>query len=313
MIDNLQVSFRVVAPLFLLMLTGYVLRRAKWLDEPTVQKMNKTSFRIFLPLMLFTNIINSSLETDFDIKIVLLAAGMSLFSSSYTALIAYIAEKDRPRRAALAQGMFRNNYILFGIPIMTSVFGEGAVGNITMLIACIIPINNILAVIEIQAFCGKSKGFGSIVKGVVTNPFVLAAASGFLVLMVDIKLPYVIDKAVSSLASIGNPLSLVLLGACLDFSQFKELRKDVVIAVAVKLMLVPLVAVCFFAAIGIRDEKLLALFIASATPAAASSHIMAGEMGADSNLAGHIVVFGTAFSVVTLFFWIFILKVLGLI
>ncbi|WP_286184079.1 hypothetical protein [Clostridium sp. CCUG 7971] len=40
---------------------------------------------------------------------------------------------------------------------------------------------------------------------------------------------------------------------------------------------------------------------------------MAQQMDADSNLWGQIVVFSSDFCVLTVFFWIFILKQLGLI
>ena len=50
-----------------------------------------------------------------------------------------------------------------------------------------------------------------------------------------------------------------------------------------------------------------------ASPTAVSSFQMAKEMGGDGDLASQIVVFTSAFSIVTVFFWIFALKQLALI
>ena len=48
-----------------------------------------------------------------------------------------------------------------------------------------------------------------------------------------------------------------------------------------------------------------------AAPGAVSSFTMAEQMGADGDLAGQIVVFTSLFSIITMFFWIFINKQLG--
>jgi predicted permease len=53
---NFLISFNVVFPIFLMMLLGFVLRRAKIVGETTVKQVNNVIFRVFLPLMIFKNI-----------------------------------------------------------------------------------------------------------------------------------------------------------------------------------------------------------------------------------------------------------------
>ena len=55
------------------------------------------------------------------------------------------------------------------------------------------------------------------------------------------------------------------------------------------------------------------LLIVFATPTAVSSYPMAQNMGGDGPLAGQLVVFTTTLSIFTLFLFIFILRLLGLI
>jgi predicted permease len=50
-----------------------------------------------------------------------------------------------------------------------------------------------------------------------------------------------------------------------------------------------------------------------ASPSAVSSYTMAQQMDGDGDLAGQIVVFTTAISLITLFFWISGLMLLGFI
>ncbi len=51
--------------------------------------------------------------------------------------------------------------------------------------------------------------------------------------------------------------------------------------------------------------------LAYQTPVAVSSYIMAQQAGADEQLAGQLVVFSSAVSIVTLFTTIFLLRQLG--
>ena len=55
----------------------------------------------------------------------------------------------------MLQGMFRSNFVLFGIPISTALFGDTAAGLASILIAVIIPLYNVLAVISLEMFNGK--------------------------------------------------------------------------------------------------------------------------------------------------------------
>ena len=64
-------------------------------------------------------------------------------------------------------------------------------------------------------------------------------------------------------------------------------------------------------ALGFRGIELGTLITMLAAPGAVSSFTMAEQMGADGDLAGQIVVFTSLFSIITMFFWIFINKQLG--
>ena len=62
---------------------------------------------------------------------------------------------------------------------------------------------------------------------------------------------------------------------------------------------------------GVRGANLLALALAWETPTAVSSYIMAQEAGADSELAGQLVVWSTLVSAFTVFAVTFLLRLGG--
>ena len=60
--DNLLLSFGVVAPLILYMAVGALLRKTGVMDEPSLRKANNIIFYVTLPLMCYRAIAASDLD-----------------------------------------------------------------------------------------------------------------------------------------------------------------------------------------------------------------------------------------------------------
>lgn len=71
--ENFLLSLNVVLPLFLEMALGYAIRCFRLVDEPTLRKMNNVVFRVFLPILLFYNVISTDIGTAFNGPLVLTA------------------------------------------------------------------------------------------------------------------------------------------------------------------------------------------------------------------------------------------------
>ena len=311
--DNLILSFNVVAPLCLVMALGYFLKYIKMFDENSLNVMNNVAFKVFLPTLLFYNVYSTNLGKVLDVNLMIFAAVsvLALFIATY--LFVPIIEKDNKKRGVMMQGIFRSNFVLFGIPVVTSLAGEGNVGTTALLIAIVVPTFNVLAVICLETFRGGKINIKKIIHGILTNPLIIAAFLGLICLILNIKLPTAIESSVKDISKIATPLSLVLLGASFSFSHVKKYLRETIIVVIAKLIVVPLIFLGISYAVGFRDIALLSLMIMFASPTAVSSFQMAKQMDADSDLASQIVVFTSAFSIVTVFTWIFVLKQFALI
>lgn len=306
--ENFLVPLNAVGPLFLLLLLGWFLRGKGLLSPQTVGGISKLTHYVFLPALLLKNVVECDMSAGLRWDLVALAAGSSAVACALSVAIACLTEKSAPRRAALAQGMFRNNYVTYGIAIATALYGPSAAGLVSMLIACIVPLNNIFAVIVLTAFSHQKLSVRRLLREVATNPFVLAAALGFAVSALPFPLPSVLKSTLGSVSAMGVPLSMLTLGASFAFSDAGRYARAIVVGATFKLVLLPLCFLPLYVFMGMRNEALLVLFIALATPPAASSHIMAGQMGADRTLAGHLIVFGSSASILTLFVWLWLLR-----
>lgn len=305
---NLILSLNVVLPLFLLISLGYTLRLLKMFDDHTLLVMNNIAFRIFLPVMLFYNIYSTDLEGVLNVRLMIFGFITILIVFLLLFLIIPVLEKDNQKRGVMIQGGFRSNFVIFGLPITASIFGEQGLGVTSLLIAVIVPLYNALAVISLEVFNGGKINFKKIVKGIITNPLIIASLLGIIFLSLHIQLPFVIEKTVSDIAKVATPLILIILGGYFQFKTIKGYGKQLTISIGTKLVFVPAIFLPIAIMLGFKGAELVALLTLYAAPAAVSSFTMAKQMNADSELSGHIVVIGSALSIFTLFIWIFVLK-----
>lgn len=314
--QNLLLSAQVMLPPLLFMVAGYIARCALKLRDDWIRVTNRVLFRIFLPVLLFKQLYNSDLSSVFQASTLWLI-GFSLLGICITVGVLCLTvprfEAEFSRRGSLIQGMYRSNTAIFGIPIALSLYGEGNITIVTLLVAALVPVFNILAVIILEVHRGGKPSLRKILRSIATNPLIIGLAVGMLVCLTGLALPAPILYAVDGFAGVATPMSFFVLGAAFSFKAASHNIRPLMAAVSAKLVLIPLVWVTLAALIGFRDQALIAVLVIFAPPTAVSSYPMAVAMDADGQLSSEIVVFTSAFSILTMFLWIFALKSLMLI
>ena len=306
--ENFIISLEVVCPMFLMMLVGFIIKKIKIVDDSTLKQTNNMVFRIFLPLLVFRNIYTSDLSVSFSPKLLLfaLAAILALFFLAFVVIVCI--EKDNRRKGVLIQAIFRSNFVLFGIPVITSLYGEESAGVASIIIAVAIPLYNVLAVVSLEIFRGGRIDVKKILKGIVTNPLIIGSALGILILLSGFEMPAMIDGTVDSLSKIATPLAFVILGGTFDFSTLKSDIRQLLIGVLGRLVASPMIGLPISILLGFRGAELVVLMVMFGAPPAVSSFTMAQQMDADSDLAGSIVIIASIASIFTVFLWTFLLK-----
>ncbi|MBO5370007.1 MAG: AEC family transporter [Clostridia bacterium] len=311
---NFMTSFNVVFPIFVMMAIGYFIKNIKFIDDNTVKKNNALIFKLFLPMMLFKNVYESDISSVFNPKLIMFSLISSLIIIAVLFVIVPVFEKDNRKRGVLIQGMFRSNFVIFGVPVTEALCGSEVTGSAAVLVAIIVPVFNFFSVIALAVFDTKKADFKSVLLNIIKNPLIIASALGLGALLFGIRLPHVIEESVSYLAKVTTPLALMMLGASINFKRIGDNLVSMTCAVLVKLVIIPLIFVgAGIFVFGFRGAELAILLALFATPPAVSSFTMAQQMGSDDELAGLLVMFGTSFCLITMFVWIYIIKTLGLI
>ncbi len=315
MLQNMTAALNAVLPSFVIIAVGMLVRRKGLVGETALNQFNSVAFRVFLATQLFKNVYDSSVEESFDAGLAVFMLVAVLLVTLLTALAIRRLEPLRERRGVMIQGIFRSNFVLLSLPLMQSLFGDAGSGMVSLMIALVVPLFNVLAVVVLETYAGKEKTDPKkILRGIVKNPLIDATMLSLLVKLSGLDLYRVsaIKSVLSSVAGAATPLCLFILGASFSLGGLKGAARSLWITVAGRLVAVPVVTIAAAALLGFRGPALGVIMVCFGAPTAVSSYNMAREIGGDADLAAGIVVVTTALSCLTLFCWIVLLKTLGL-
>jgi hypothetical protein len=311
--DNLNVAITAVLPFLCYIGFGYLAKELHLVEEPFMKQLNQMIFRLFFPFMMFYNIYNTDNGLQFDIRFAGISIATILVLVALLMIFVPVIEKENPKRGVIVQAVYRSNFVLFAVPLTESVFGSEGASAAAPMVAIIVPLYNVLAVIILEYFRGGNVSPLELVKKIITNPLIEGAVVGMLFVALGIRLPAGIEKPISQFAGLTTPLALFVLGSTLRFSSLKKHMRYVTGVIGVKMILVPAIAMVLSVLFHMTKVQRFLYLSMFATPVAASSYAMAENMGGDGELAGELVVTSTAVSIVTIFFWIFLLRTFGLI
>ena len=314
--ENIIVSFNVIAPVFFLMVLGYLMVNYTSLaDRKLTKQTNAIVFKIFLPCMLFYNVYQSDIGAEIHsrIKLCIWAAGGLLILFVLLCLIVPKVVKQENQQGVVIQGIFRSNYVIFGVAVVQNMYGVKSTTTAAILSAILVPMYNFLAVVALSIFGEKREtDWKKIILDIVKNPLIISSVLGIIFSLLEIRLPTAVDTTVQDLAKLSTPIAFMILGGDLDFSKVKGNLKVASVVLTIKLVILPLIMIPMIVMMGCRDADLLSGLLAYQTPVAVSSYIMAQQAGADGQLAGQLVVFSSVLSIFTLFVTILILRTIGL-
>ena len=304
------ITMDIMLPLLLMLAIGWLLGRIGLIPDAVAPRMNQLVFRVFLPVLLFNNIRTLNLEEapglGFAAYTMLGVLGVFLAAQ----LLVPKFEHDPRKVGVMVQGIFRSNFAILGVALMSSLFPETGLAAVTLALPLVVPLNNILAVVALSSSGGKVN-FRQQLKSVVTNPLIIAAALGAAMLLLKVPVPRVVDNVLGQLANLASPVSLLVLGASLKWQGVKDNRNQLIWTVLLKQLIIPVVMVGLAVLLGFHHEELGVMVILFGAPAAVSSYPMAEAMGGDGTLAASQLVLTTVFSMGTLFGLIYAGKLLG--
>jgi len=311
-LENFIISVNCVIPVFMMICTGALIRKVYNVPKQVFDQLSTMCFRVLLPFMLFNNIYSTDLSQAFDLHLVLflLAATVIWFTIGY---ILFTFLEPNPRtRGTYIQTFYRSNIGVVGVAMARSMMDPVGVATVTIAVAVTAPLNNILAIIDLETCRGGNISLKDAVHSIVKNNIVRACALGIAFLLLDIPVPSAIQKGLGSLGDAGSALTMVAMGASLRFDGMKKNVKKLAFATTLRLIIAPMILNTIAILMGFRGNALGTVLLATATPLASTAYAMALACDSDYELTAQIQVITSFLCTFTLFLWIFSFKQLGL-
>ncbi|WP_115720698.1 AEC family transporter [Gallaecimonas mangrovi] len=309
--DTLLFTANMVAPIFLLVLLGALLKRGKLLNEAFVQTGSRLVFLVCLPVLVFLSISQTHIREVLEPKLMGLTAAAVLLT--YLGCGVWAKLKGLPGRdqGAFVQGAFRSNFGIIGLAMAVSLFSDSGLARASVLLALGIPMFNVLSILALSK--GQEPNWAQTFKNVCKNPLIIAVVLALPFSIMEWPLPSIAVDAGKSLGRMTLPLALLTIGATLNLRDMKSDSKLAIEASLVKLVWMPGLFSFIGWLLGFDGKDVALLFVMLGSPTAAAAFVMARAMGSNDQLTANIILVSTLGSVISLSTGIFVMRLTGLI
>lgn len=314
--EHLIFSLNATIPIFLTMVLGYLFKQCRMIDEPFVKVLNRFNFQVTLPVMLFEDLAGADFASVWDGKYVLFCFGVTFVSIFAIWGISSLLLKEKDVVGEFTQGCYRSSAAVLGLAFIQNIYGTSLMAP--LMIIGTVPLYNVMAVV-ILSFTGpgehklNKEGLKKSIMGIAKNPIIISIVLGIAVSLMHVEFPYIVDKTIHNFSVMASPLALIGLGAGFEGRKAVKKLRLTAVCTAVKLLLLPALFLPVALRMGFTGEKLVAILVMLGSATTPSCYIMAKNMGHEGVLTSGTVVATTFFSSISLTFWIFVLKCIGMI
>lgn len=307
-----QLLLETLLPLSLLIAAGGIWPR--WQSGISIVglrgEINRLVLNFFAPVLFFAAGASASVDLSL-LQVPLILGAATLFGLGLAALALFATPLglglSNPARGAIMLASGFGNVLFFGYPFLTTVYGEsGARYPFFADMLATTPLVWSLGV-WIAFRCGQHTEHASFLQMWLKLPPVWGFATGIAVKLSGAALEPLVEAARWA-GSPTIPLMLFVLGLTIPWHDLRP-QKAVFIALAIKLALMPLLALgVALAWPGRLTEPGEAGVLEAAMPTMVMVIALADRFGLDTRLAGLIMGWSTLAGLVTLPFWLVVVK-----
>ncbi len=281
----------VVLPVVLVAAVGVVIARIFPMDTDTVGKI---TLYALAPALAFDSLLKTSVSSGEATKLVGGYLIVSVLAGALAAL-AGVRLPGRTRRVVVTSVILGNNGN-FGLPIALLALGQRGLDQAVVLFLCSVVVMYTLGPALLGAHDGPLGALVTVAKLPVTWALLAAA----LLRLTHLTPPVGIARGAELLAAATVPMVLLSLGIQLGASPRVQISAPVLIAVGLRVLVVPLIGWGVGVLIAMPALALKGLVLACAMPTAVNSFMIAREYGADPDTAAAAVALSTVASIVTI-------------
>ncbi len=285
-----------VLVLFLLILTGFVLGKKGMLKDAGAKTLSDIALFLATPCVII-----KAFQRPFSAEM-LSGLGLALLVSAVIhaiaiGLAALLFRGSDPRNRVLRLAVVLSNAGFMALPLQEAILGDIGVFYGT---AYVVMFNLVLwsyGVVVMDTSGGKLSW-----RKILISPGSVGVVLGLVVFLLPVQLPQILSAPVAHLAALNTPLPMLFIGFYLSRVDFRvALRQGRYYgAMALRLILVPVLGIGVLYLCGLRGELLVSMTIGGCAPVAAAVPMFATRFGGDTETAVNMVALSTLASLVTM-------------
>ena len=283
-----------LAPILVLILVGYGLKRARFLSEESWSGMEKMTYFVLFPALLIRTLGNQTLVSAPWPSMLVVVTGTLMTSAVVLIFLNRIrASENSATFTSIFQGGVRfNTYI--ALSVAQGLFGPEGLALGSVAAGFIIILINLLC-ISVFVVWGKTtvRGITPFIREVVGNPLIIGCAIGWFLSLSGFGLPGITEDILEIVGRAALPFGLLAVGAALKPGVIRGHIRPITISSIVQFGLKPLTAALLISTTGLTGISAGVLVVAFMTPTAPSAYILARQLGGDTETMASIITFQT--------------------
>jgi predicted permease len=296
------VVIAALLPVFLLIVLGFVLKRSLMRLETQWHGLERLTYYVLFPMLLIQTLVKADLTkvpvAGVGGALLLSVLAMSLLCLALRPLLARAV--DGPAFTSVFQGATRwQTYV--ALAVSSNLYGDVGLALASVAMVAIIPLVNVFSVAVLAHYASPEKqSVRAIVMTVVRNPLIWACAIGLVLNVSHIPLPKIWHEVADALGRSSLAIGLLVTGAGLHLEGMFRPSVAASVAVVLKLILMPALAVALALWFGLSGSNLAIVAACSAVPASSSAYVLARQMGGDAPLLAQIITLQTILAAITM-------------
>ena len=293
----------LAAPLFVLVLAGYLLMRISGWPKAMSENLSRFVFSVALPAMLFRLMSDLSQLPPVDARLLLAFFGGCLIVFVIGRLVAWrLFALDGVGQSVFALGGVFSNNVLLGLPLAKVALGDAALPSVALVLVFNALILWTLLTVSIEWARHGSfslRGFAKTTRGVLTNPIVAGILAGTLFGLTGLPLPAFVALPLVMVGQAAAPMALLALGMGLaEYGIRAGWRISLAIS-SLKLVVQPLVVWLLARLIGLPAMETQVVVLLASLAVGANVYLMSRQFNTLEGPVASSLVLSTALAALT--------------
>lgn len=296
-------GINIISPVFFVLLIGYFAKQKGYIDNNFVDKGTWIVFYLALPFKLFYDVKNARIESLHPKYVAYILLGVIFIIFISIIIAKSLKIKDKRKLSAFVHCAYRSNFVYVGFPILDIIYnGAPSMEHMIVIISFGLTLYNISAIVLLTYYSEaeeKRISILDIIIKILKNPMIAGVVFGAIFNFLHLPVYQGVDRAIEMVAKISTPMSLILIGASLNFESSKSDFRLMFISAFIKTVVAPALLIPIGVKLGFTNMELGIAYVFWATPCAANCFIFTKQMNSDYEFASKVITLSFVMSVIT--------------